>query len=60
MIKASFETADEEDEEEEALPAEETLEQVPLKILEASVDVSDPLEVVAAPKRRPSFRSSSS
>ena len=44
MIKASLD-AEEEDEEEEALPADETLEQVPLKMLDASVEVRDPLDV---------------
>lgn len=51
-----METADEEEDEEEALPADETLEQVPLKMLDASVEVKDPLEVVAAPKQSPSLR----
>ena len=51
MMSASFEAAEEEvDEDDEDAPprppVDDTLEQVPLKMLEASVEVKEPLEVV--------------
>ena len=54
MMRASLDAAEEEEEDEDdppPLPTDETLEQVPLKMLEASVDVRDPLEVVVVASR---------